>query len=98
MPMAGPGRAVSAAFAFDICARICLNGGMIDSRQRLHAALYRTTYGAVLLVALGLYFLLQNFGLIPNNLNIGQLWPLLLIIPGIMFLVANSKKPRQNQK
>jgi len=68
---------------------------MNDSRQRLRSLLYGSKYGTILLIALGVYFLLQNFGLIPDSWNIGQLWPLLLIIPGIVFLVSNNKKPRQ---
>jgi|GEM_PF-1465476 len=64
---------------------------MSEARKQLRTVLYGTTYGAIIVILLGLYFLLQNFGLLPNNWDIGKLWPLVLIIPGIVFLVNRAK-------
>ena len=52
-------------------------GGSIEHR--------RTNWGAVILIGLGLMFLLQNFDMIPN-FDIGNFWPLLLIVIGIAML------------
>lgn len=64
---------------------------MSETRNQLRAILYGTTYGAIFVILLGLYFLLQNFGLLPDNWDIGKLWPLVLIVPGIVFLVNRTK-------
>lgn len=43
----------------------------------------------VLLVILGLIFLLNNYGF--GFINLGRLWPLFLIIPGIYMLFGDNK-------
>ncbi len=44
----------------------------------------------VILIALGLMFLLDNYGF--YMFDIGRLWPLFLIIPGIFLLKDYNKK------
>ena len=39
----------------------------------------------IILVIIGTIFLLNNYGF--TNFDIGKLWPLFLIVPGIMMLV-----------
>jgi len=45
--------------------------------------------GALILIVLGTVFLLNNFGLLPWSIwgMVWRLWPLFLIIPGILILV-----------
>ncbi|HIC89422.1 MAG TPA: hypothetical protein EYP04_08475 [Anaerolineae bacterium] len=38
--------------------------------------------GGIVLTFLGFYFLARNFGMVPEGLNLGRFWPLLLVIPG----------------
>ena len=45
----------------------------------------------VILIALGSFFLLDQFELVPDWVSFGKLWPLALIIPGLVML-ANSGK------
>lgn len=40
----------------------------------------------VFLVALGVIFLLNNYGI--TTINLGNLWPIFLIIPGIFMLMG----------
>lgn len=51
--------------------------------------------GGIVLVALGIYFLLSNHGLVPP---LGQLldkwWPLFMIIPGAVILLGRSGTSR----
>jgi hypothetical protein len=43
----------------------------------------------IFLIIIGVVFLLKNFGLFPYD--IGQLWPIALIVPGI-FIILNHRK------
>lgn len=43
----------------------------------------------VILVALGMVFLLNNYGL--TNVDIGKLWPVFLVIPGIYMILGSLK-------
>lgn len=43
-------------------------------------------YFAILLVILGFYFLLDNFGIF-NNLNLSLYWPVILIILGLILIL-----------
>jgi phage shock protein PspC (stress-responsive transcriptional regulator) len=45
----------------------------------------------VILIALGSFFLLDQFELVPDWVSFGKLWPLALIIPGLVMLVNTSK-------
>ena len=38
------------------------------------------------MIFLGFYFLASNLGVMPEGFSLGQLWPLLLIIPGAINL------------
>jgi hypothetical protein len=44
----------------------------------------------VILVLLGLIFLLNNYGV--TNVDIGRLWPLFLIVPGVFMLYRASER------
>ena len=44
------------------------------------------------LIFLGLFFLLREFDIIPYWFRIGKLWPLALIIPGLVMLANASRK------
>ncbi len=55
----------------------------------------RSLFGPVILIALGVYFLLRNMGIV-SDLNWGvalQLWPLLLIFLGLNIIVQQVKRP-----
>lgn len=43
----------------------------------------------IILVTLGTIFLLNNYGL--TNFDIGKLWPLFLIIPGVFMILGKTK-------
>ena len=45
----------------------------------------------VILIALGSFFLLDQFELVPDWVSFGKLWPLALIIPGLVMLVNTGK-------
>jgi len=49
----------------------------------------RKRIGSLLLICFGFLFLINNFGLIPDNFwrELIRFWPLILIIPGIKNLV-----------
>lgn len=49
-------------------------------------------YAAVVAIILGVYFLLRNFNILPDSWDIGILWPLLLIVPGVLFLFEKDAK------
>ena len=49
-------------------------------------------YAASIAIVIGMYFLLKNFNLIPDGWDIGNLWPLLLIVPGILLLFEKDTK------
>ena len=45
---------------------------------------------AIILVAVGIIFLIQN--LLPSVFNFSRLWPLLLVVVGIVILISSKKK------
>lgn len=51
----------------------------------------RVLFG-VFLIALGIFFLLDEFDIIPPWLDLGKLWPLFIIVPGILMIAKSSKK------
>lgn len=53
--------------------------------------------GAYILIALGVFFLLSNLGLIPViGLPLKTWWPLILIIIGVSSLVRHSSHEKGN--
>ncbi len=46
----------------------------------------------LILIGLGFYFFLHEFHFIPHWFNLGRLWPLVFIIPGILILSNATKK------
>lgn len=48
------------------------------------------TSWALILIVVGSVFLLGNFGLIPSD-TLGKLWPLFIIIPGVLMLFQHKK-------
>lgn len=61
--------------------------GKSEEKSFYHSG--KTTTGIVLII-LGGIFLLSNFDLLPKDI-FGKLWPLFIIIPGIMMLFHNGK-------
>lgn len=56
----------------------------------------RSLFGPFVLIAIGVYFLLRNMGIVPGDLNWGavfQLWPLMLVFLGINLLVQQLPRP-----
>lgn len=49
----------------------------------------------IVLVFLGVYFLADEFAFIPFWFNIGKLWPLVFIIPGILILSRSREEHRE---
>ncbi len=59
--------------------------------------------GGLILIFLGLFFLLNEFDLIPYWFNLGKLWPLAIIIPGLVMLInardrANAAVKKEEQE
>lgn len=54
--------------------------------------LRETKVGAVFFLVIGIFFLLQNFNLLPEGWDVGKLWPLLLIIPAVLFIIRDNGK------
>jgi phage shock protein C len=48
--------------------------------------------GGLLLIFMGVYFLSEEFNILPYWVSFHRLWPLVLIIPGIMMLTRATKK------
>lgn len=58
----------------------------------------RSTFGPIILIALGVLFLLSNFGLLPRLWPLlAQWWPLILIVVGINMLVQRSRDARPKE-
>ena len=58
-----------------------------------HQRRHNSFFGPIVLIAIGVYFLLANLGIIPGNINWGaalQLWPLALILLGINVIVRQA--------
>ncbi len=52
----------------------------------------RSNFGAYLLIALGIYFLLSKLDLIPNLIPLlFDWWPVILIVIGVSMLVRRSR-------
>jgi hypothetical protein len=51
----------------------------------------RTIFG-LFLVVLGVFFLLREFDIIPLWLDLGKLWPLFIIVPGILMITKSRRK------
>lgn len=48
--------------------------------------------GGLIMIALGSYFLLDEFNIIPDWFNIGKLWPLIFVFIGLSILVKGAKR------
>lgn len=55
----------------------------------------RSLFGPIVLIAVGVYFLLSNFGMVqsPNWTAVFQLWPLWLIFVGVNLIVQQVPRP-----
>ncbi len=56
----------------------------------------RIVFG-VFLIALGIFFLLDEFDIIPYWLDLGKLWPLIIIVPGILMITRSGRKNCRNK-
>lgn len=45
----------------------------------------------VFFVALGLYFLFEEFGYVPDWFDISKLWPIILIVLGLVFILSPGR-------
>lgn len=52
----------------------------------------------LLLVAFGAFFLLDEFNVIPYWFDFDKLWPLIFIIPGILIISKNGKRPGRKEE
>lgn len=48
--------------------------------------------GGLFLLVIGMYFLLNEFNIIPFWFNIGKLWPLVFVAIGVSFILKSNKK------
>ncbi|NEU07301.1 PspC domain-containing protein [Flavihumibacter sp. R14] len=51
----------------------------------------------LVLVAFGAFFLLDEFNVIPYWFDFDKLWPLIFIIPGILIISKNGRRPSFNE-
>lgn len=52
----------------------------------------------MILVALGLYFLFEEFGFVPDWFDVSKLWPIILIVLGIVFLANPGRRCTTKKK
>jgi phage shock protein C len=50
------------------------------------------TVGGLFLLVIGMYFLLNEFDIIPYWFNIGKLWPLVFVAIGLSFILKSKQK------
>lgn len=67
-----------------------MNTGVPQTRQRSTLA---PVFG-LLFVALGFYFLFEEFGFVPDWFDLSKLWPVILIVLGLVFLLKPGGKCR----
>jgi hypothetical protein len=53
----------------------------------------KSKFGAYILIALGIIFLLSNLGWLSRSL-IAQWWPLILIFVGVLLLIRRSSRQK----
>jgi len=75
-----------------VCAAFFTYNALMSKDKISMRWLRETKIGAVFFLIIGVFFLLQNFNLLPEGWDVGKLWPLLLIIPAILFLMRDSGK------
>jgi phage shock protein C len=51
--------------------------------------------GGLVLIGLGSYFLLDEFGIIPYWFHLGKLWPLVFVVIGLSILFKGAKQESQ---
>jgi len=51
----------------------------------------------VVLILVGIYFLLRNYGALPEGLEIGKLWPVILIALGLGALLCRRTNCGRDQ-
>jgi len=51
----------------------------------------------LIFIAFGAFFLLDEFHLIPNWFDLGKLWPLVFIIPGIMMILKAGQDDKRKK-
>ena len=55
-------------------------------------------YAAAIAILLGGYFLLKNLNIIHDGWDIGVLWPLVMIVPGVLFLLTKDQDTTTRSK
>ncbi len=67
-------------------------GNNFGSRFKPKDKLSLNLIGGLLLIGLGSYFLLDEFGIIPYWFHLGKLWPLIFVIIGLSILFKGAKQ------
>jgi hypothetical protein len=70
---------------YDMIADVEDNQENKESRRRKNGHYYGRVYPGVWLIIIGGFFLLNNFGYF-NGDTWGKLWPIFIIVPGILML------------
>ena len=63
---------------------------MAKQKEQDNNTVGKPLWGGVLIV-IGVIFLLSNFDIIPSD-TFGKLWPLFIIVPGVIMILQASKK------
>ena len=64
------------------------------SKEKINGSLI----GGLVMIALGSYFLLDEFDIIPDWFNVGKLWPLIFVFIGLSILFKGAKQEAAAQK
>jgi len=64
----------------------------IKKQNRQKEKINGSLIGGLIMIALGSYFLLDEFEIIPNWFNIGKLWPLIFVFIGLSILFKGVKQ------
>lgn len=81
-------------FSFDTQSTIDEDFVYNDSRKTQHKKekINGSLIGGLIMIALGSYFLLDEFDIVPDWFNISKLWPLIFVFIGLSILVKGAKQ------
>lgn len=82
------------SFNFDAQAPIVEDFVVNDPRKTQHKKekINGSLIGGLIMIALGSYFLLDEFDIVPDWFNISKLWPLIFVFIGLSILVKGAKR------
>jgi phage shock protein C len=64
----------------------------LNKRKRSKEKINGSLIGGLIMIALGSYFLLDEFNIIPDWFNVGKLWPLIFVFIGLSILFKGAKQ------